>query len=242
MPVSLTAVVDGTPIDYDALRTYTESIEHYVNEGVVSADLQSTTPWVRSTQVFKPDFVTGIYSYARLVSGEVHWSRFGHGSFERSVHHSEVNTRNDGGSSAGKYVVVEGMTRTFSVPAAISTSATATVNTHRVAVAMDWYCYEMGGAGTLDEDTDHCSDFALFVDGTAKAATARPLYTSSSGADGTIGEFIGVKQYSIRYPVSITTAGKHDIGLRIRMYTNASAGWRHIIVSGRTATWSWYVR
>lgn len=242
MPVSLTSVVDGTPIDYDALRAYTKSIEHYLNEGVVSADLQSTTPWVRSTQVFKPDFVTGIYSHARLTSGEVHWSKCGHSSFENSVHHSEVNTRQDGGGTAGKYVVVDGMTRTFSVPAAISTSATATVNTHRVAVAMDWYCYEMGGAGTVDDSTDHCSGFALFVNGTEKGATERPLYTGSPGAGGGISALGAVKQYSIRYPASITAPGKHEIGLRIRMYSHTAQKWRHIIVSGRTATWSWYVR
>lgn len=238
MPVSLTTVADGDPIDYDALRIYTRDIEHYINEGVVSGDLQSSAPWVRSSRVFKPDFQGGAYSFARLVSGEIHWARFGHGSFDRSVHHSEVNTRADLAGTAGKYVEVEGMTRTFSIPEAISAGSDPT---HRVAVAMDWYCYEMGGQGTVDDTTDHCSDFALFVDGDAKSTTARPLYTGSPG-DGTISSFVGAKQYSIRYPVAVTTAGTHNIGLRIRMYSRAANEWRHIIVSGRSATWSWYER
>lgn len=242
MPVSLTTVADGDPIDYDALRTYTRDIEHYINEGVVSGDLQSSAPWVRSSRVFKPDIKTGgAYNYAQMVSGEIHWARFGHGTFDRSVHHSEVNTRNDGGGNPGKYVPVEGMTRSFCVPEAISSSATTTVNTHRVAVAMDWYCYEVGGNGTVDDSTDHCSDFALFVDGTAQPETARPLYTGSTGI-GNITYFKGVKQYSLRFPVPITTAGEHHIGLRIRMYSRSANQWRHVFVSGRSMKLRWYDR
>jgi len=237
MPTSLTTVTAGTPIDYDALRSYCAAIEWYINEGVVANDLKSSATWVRSSRVFAPDFSTGIYENARLVSGEAHWLLRGHSSPERSVHHSQINTSITAGV-AGKYVPVEGMTRTFALPVALSGAEP----THRVRVAMDWYCHELGGKGTVDEATDHCADFALFVDGNSKPSTARPLYTASDGLGGI--DLIAAKQYSIRYGALVTTAGVHNIGLRIRMYGMTSGAgtddWRHIFVWGRTASWSWF--
>lgn len=241
MPISLTTVTTGTAINASTLTSYCASIEHYVNEGIISGDLQSTA-WVRSSRVYGPDFTTGIIQNSRLVSGEAHWTRRGSESSGRSVHHSQINTEPGGG--AGRYVGVEGMTRSFAVPEAISAAADPT---HRVRVCMDWYCHELGGAGTVDDTTDHCSDFALFVDGQPVATTARPLFTASAAtATPGVVDLVAAKQYSIRYPVLITTAGVHHIGLRIRMYTMTSTAvfddWRHVFIWARTASWSWFAR
>lgn len=242
MPTSLTTVTNGTAINASDLTSYCSAIEWYINEGIVAADLKSSAAWVRSSRVFGPDFTTGIVQNGRLVSGEAHWTRRDHTTFARSVHHSEVNT--DAGGTSGKYVTVDGMTRTFAVPTAIGAASDPT---HKLRVCMDWYCHELGGDGTVDETTDHCADFALFVDGSPVAATARPLFTASDAAltPATI-DLVAAHQYSIRYPVPIATAGVHHVGLRIRMYTMTSTAvfpdWRHIFIWGRSASWSWFSR
>lgn len=237
MPLTVTTVTTGTAINASTLTSYCASIEHYINEGIVSGDLQSTA-WVRSSRVYGPDFTTGIIQNSRLVSGEAHWTRRGISSAERSIHHPQINTGITAGT-AGAYVPVDGMTRTFAVPEALSASGDPT---HRVRVCMDWYCHELGGKGTIDDSTDHCADFALFVNGVSKGATARPLYTASNDSGQiTIG---AAKQYSIRYAALLTTAGVQHVGLRIRSYALAVGGgnFRHIFIWARTASWSWFAR
>lgn len=242
MPATIAAVSTGTAISAAALTAADTNIEYYINEGMSASDIKTSSAWVRSKHIFRPEFWTGTAPYSRLVSGEVHYRLRPHDTQRRSIHHSEVNTGVVAGNP-GTYVPVEGMTVTFSVPAAI-TSGSASVK-HYVRANLSWYCHEMGGNGTTDEATDRCADFGLFSGGVVIPQTYRPLYTASGGTG-----FIAlhsVKQYSIMYPVPITGSGTHSIGLRIRMFSRgdiaggtAHDNWKHVVIWGRSINLSWF--
>lgn len=244
MPTTIAAVTTGTAISATALTAADSNIEYYINEGVSASDIKTSAAWVRSKHIFRPEFWTGTAPYSRLVSGEVHYRLRPHDTQRRSIHHSEVNT----GSSvntAGTYVPVEGMTVSFSAPEAIS-DGTA-LGQHYVRVRMAWFAHEAGGQGTVDEATDHCSDFSLFADGASTAVTGRPLFTASAGTTGGI-LINSVHQYGLTYAVPITTTGKHSIGLRIRMYSRGDISgsgtvhnhWRHVMIWGRSMSLDWF--
>ena len=239
MPVSFTNVVDGTPIDFDALRAHALAIETYVNEGIEATDFQTTVPWVQSTHIFKPDFRAGAAPRVQLTSGEIHHRQRTMVPNQRSIHHSEVNTPGGAANQHGNYVSIEGMQVSFSTPDAISGGSPD----HRVIVRANWFVHEIGGNGVPDDAADHCSDFVLMVDGSTIAATARDLYTASDAAspNGRV-KGAAVKQYSISYPAEITTAGVHDIGVKMRMYSRGTgAEWRHVFVWARTLVCRWRV-
>lgn len=244
MPISLTTVTNATAINWATLRGLTLDIETYVNEGIATGDL-STTPWVRSIQVFKPQFNAGVAPSVRLSSGEIHWRYRSNADRSRSIHHSQINTPGATPGTAGSYVPVEGMQISYSAPEVISSGASCD---HRVIVHACWFVHEVGGKGTPDEATNHVADFGLFVGGTVKTATVRDVYTASNATTAT-GEVttIACKQYSILYPASVTTADLHDLGVRVRMYgmTPGAAGqddWRHLFVWGRSTVAHWRIR
>lgn len=238
MPLSLTTVADGTPINWTTLRGLTLDIETYVNEGIPVGDLQSATPWVRSVQVFPPQFHPGPAPFVRLTSGELHYRYRSPAARERSIHHSEVNTPGASAGAHGAYVPVEGMQVSYSTPDVISSGASPD---HRIIVHACWFVHEIGGAGTVNESTDHVADFALFNGGTALPTTARDVYTASSGSVPRV-EPVACKQYTVLYPMSVTTAGTHDLGVRIRMYAHTGTAWRHLFIWGRTTAAHWRIR
>lgn len=242
MPTSLTQVTAGTPISAAAMQDYASDIEYFINEGMASGDIQTSSSWVRSTHIYRPEFNTVLCPRVRFVSGEVHWRHRGFGGRERGIHHAEVNA-GGAANAAGQWVNVDGCNVSFAVPQAITESGDPA---HRVLTRICWYTHEIGGDGTPNEGagaSQHCSDFAMHLDGQTKEATIRPLYTASGS--NTISMW-AVKQYSIMYPARITTAGEHHIGLKMRMYSRGigSGGahdhWRHIFIWGRSTVLSWF--
>lgn len=238
---TLPTVTAGNPVSSAELATYIGDVEYYLNETTTAGDIQTSSAWVSARHVYKPEFWTGIAPFTRLVSGEVHYRYRPFANNRRSVHHAEVSAGATAGV-AGPWLPIQGMSVSFSTPAAVSSGATPE---HRVRVRASWYAYEMGGkGGSTDEKTDRCADMALVVNGTAVTATSRPLFVASNGA-GYAASWAW-HQYSVAYPAECLSAGENHIGVNIRIYSRgdvtgaAHNKWRHIIVGGRSLTLSWF--
>lgn len=233
MALTLSTVAAGDPVNVVAMKAAIQSIEHFVNEEITATQLQTSAPWLDSLMVVKPAFDGGPNSgrsaAMQAVSAEIHYFSVGDADYQRSVHHSVVAT------TAAHQVPVAGMSRTFTTTEQIS-SGTVPKLAH---VLASWYSFEFGGDGTVDDNTSKCAGFFLFVNGTAVDATVRSLYTCSRAEDP--GQLHSRRQHSLYYPASITSAGVHNISLRIRpalMTTGngSKAGnddWRHIFVGNR---------
>lgn len=233
MALTLTTVADGDTINVVAMKAAIQSIEHFVNEEITATQLQTSAPWMDSLMVVKPSFDGGPNSGRSAsfegVSADIHYYAMGDADYGRSIHHSVVS------ATAAHQVPVAGMGRTFSVPEVITSGTVPRV----VTVLASWYAYEFGGDGRVDENTDQCAGFFLFVNGQSVTSSVRPLFTASY-AEGP-GRLIARRQHSLYYPASITTAGVHSISLRVRpaLMTTGNGSlagndnWRHIFVSNR---------
>lgn len=233
MALTLTTVAAGAPINAVAMKAAVQSIEHFLNEEITATQVQTSSPWMDSLMVVKPSFDGGPSSGRSAsfqgVSAEIHYFSVGEADYHRSVHHSVVAT------TAAHQVPVAGMSRTFTTTEAITSGSVPRL----VHVLASWYAYEFGGDGEPDESTNKCAGFFLFVNGTAIEATVRSLYTASRAE--TPGRLTCRRQHSIYYPATISTAGVHNISLRIRpaLMTTGSGSlagndnWRHIFVGNR---------
>lgn len=233
MALTLSTVAAGDPVNVVAMKAAIQSIEHFVNEEITATQLQTSAPWLDSLMVVKPAFDGGPNSgrsaAMQAVSAEIHYFSVGDADYQRSVHHSVVAT------TAAHQVPVAGMSRTFTTTEVI-TSGTVPKLAH---VLASWYSFEFGGDGVMDDNTSKCAGFFLFVNGASVDATVRSLYTCSRAGDP--GQLHCRRQHSLYYPASITSAGVHNISLRIRpalMTTGngSKAGnddWRHIFVGNR---------
>lgn len=255
MALSLTTVTTGTAIDATAMRTVIGQIEHFVNEEVSATQLKTSAPWASSIHVVRPTFIgaptengtvgTAIFDGA---GSEVHYYFEPGQGVRRALFHSDIHIPKTGAASASAYLPVLGMSRTVSLPEVIASGGEPTRRLHIMAT---WYTYEFGGDGTVDESTDTCADFTLFINGSTTPACARSLFTASSaaGSDGNPGPGVNYayKQYSLYYPAKLTTDGIHNVGLRLRTRALGQNGvgndkWRHIFVAERSMVVAWHYR
>lgn len=238
MGVTLTTVTAGTPISWTALRSYIDTIETYVNEGIAYADLKASSPWIDTTRVFRPEFNTGVAPNAVFTSGETHWRTRSHAGRDRVVRHPEINTPSVAGT-AGSYIPVDGLTFTVQTPTGFSSGGAPQ---HRALLRATWFAHEAGGDGTVDETTDRVGDFVVMADGTEYTSTESTIYTATS-----LGRVMGVacKQYSVAYPIRFNDAGVHGVAVRLRLYAKTTTGatddWRHVFVWGRSAFLRWFL-
>jgi len=241
MGLTLTTVTPGDPIDATAMRAANALIEHYVNEEIGAADLKTSAPWIEAMTIVRPRFSggpdSGRTAWFEGATCEVHYFYEGGKDVRRALFHTPLF---DGETTAtvSSYVPIVGMTRTISLPEAISTGASPQ---KRVNVLASWHCYEYGGSGTWpDESASRVADFVLMIDGDTKPSTARSLWKASYPAKYGTSLPMFRKQYGIQYPATISTIGIHNIGVRLRFtpMTTSGAGlvddWRHIFVSERS--------
>lgn len=239
MGLTLTTVTPGDPIDATAMRAANALIEHYVNEEIGAADLKTSAPWIEAMTIVRPRFSggpdSGRTAWFEGATCEVHYFYEGGKDVRRAMFHTPLF---DGETTAtvSTYVPIIGMTRTISLPEAISTGASPQ---KKVNVLASWNTYEYGGHSAFpDESTHRVADFVLMIDGDTKAATARSLWNASNPATYGTGMPMFRKQYGIQYPATISTVGIHNIGVRLRTtemtVTAGDDDWRHIFVAERS--------
>lgn len=235
MSLSLTTVVDGTPITAAAINSYITSIETYLNEGIASADLLAT-PWVESTHVFKPEFFGAPDKRAELVSGNLHYRVQGDSMYTAAAFHHDLIKNG--------VAYVPGLQVSFKCPA-----------NSMVRVLCSFAAFEWGGIGTVNEGPaaltplPRAGTFQLHLDGSSGpfgTTTTRPLYESGMSDPAfptqeescVVGALVARKQHSIAEYVPVATAGVHTIGVSLTIpapvLTGASYDQRHVFVLQRS--------
>lgn len=233
MGLTLTTVVDGTTITAAAVQGYIETIETYLNEGIASADLQATPGWVQSTHVFKPEFFGSPDPRCELVSGDVHWRKYGDSLYTAAAAHYDL--------AKGAKVFIPGLQVSFKLNVA-----------RTVRVLASFAAFEWGGVGTVNEGAagsgtvGRVADFYVHQDGVLLDATTRRGLFESGQTDpaaplastDVIGALVARKQISYAETNFFASAGQHTMGvyavLKAPVVTGAAADWRHVFVLQRS--------
>ena len=235
MGLTLTTVVDGTPITAAAVEDYIAKIELYLNEGVASADLD-TAPWVDSVHIFKPEFYGSPSPRTKLVSGMAHYYRKTDSIYTTAAFHYELGRES--------YVHVPGLQATLKIPE----------NSTRVNVTASFAAYEWGGSDVVDEGstlspTSVVANFYLYQNDTQLAHTGRRIYpsgeTPTTDETSVLGALVSRKQICMSDSLSFN-AGTNSCGVRVGVQlptvTGAMADWKHVFVLQRNFVVDYHLR
>lgn len=232
MSLALTTVSNGSVISAPDLRTYCSQVEDYVNQGIASADLLSTS-WVESTHIYGPSFPGAPNPRGRFETGQTIYRQTGMDPLQEAIFHNRYNSG---------YVPVDRLCATFCVP---ETLDQGTSPKYDLLVEASFWCYSFGGINaTVDEATDLAASFKLQMAGSNRDATQRNLYAGDAAAavpyNG--GIIYARKNHHMvaRIQASSMAAGVYSVGVVVDVATNVDI--RHIIVGGRTLRATWYVR
>lgn len=232
MGLTLTTITPGATTSASALRTYVNTIETYINEGIVSADLLATA-WVERTHVFGPSFFGSPNPRARFETGQVNYRHTSHDRLRRTIHHHQVNT--------GQYVAIDGLCDTYCLPETLRQGSSPY---YRLRVEAAFYCFEYGGTGgAVDESTDLAAHFKMFVDEAQRPSSERQLYTGSGAALGP-GVIYARHNHHMSETIDDPTynaAGIHHVAVKVNVESTANL-WQHIFVAGRDLRVSWWLR
>lgn len=236
MPLTLTTIVSGATTSASALRTYVGSIELYLNEGIVSADLDQTS-WVERTNIYGPSFFAAPHHRSRFETGQVIYRQTSQDVLERTIHHY-----NSGSGSSG-YVGIEGLAATFVVPEDLAQGSSPY---YRLRAESSFFAYEYGGeAGTADEGLAGgvTARFRMVVDGTRRAQSERPIYIGSENVVGA-GIFYARHNHHMSETIAAGSfaAGVHSVGVQVTVENPAGKQWQHIFVGGRNLRVGWWMR
>lgn len=235
MGLTLTTVVDGTPITAAAVEDYIAKIERYLNEGVASADLD-TAAWVDSVHIFKPEFYGSPYPRTKLVSGMAHYYRKTDSIYTAAAFNYELGRES--------YVHVPGLQATLKIPE----------DNTRVNVNASFAAFEWGGSDTVDEGatlapSSVVSKLYLYQDETQLAHTGRRLYpsgaTPTTDAETVLGALVARKQICMSDSLSFN-AGTRTCGVRVAVQLPTKAGamadWKHVFVLQRNFVVDYHLR
>jgi hypothetical protein len=235
MGLTLTTVVDGTSLTAAAVEDYVAKIERYLNEEVVSADLD-TAAWVDSVHIFKPEFYGSPYPRTKLVSGMAHYYRKTDNIYTVAAFNYRLGRES--------FVHVPGLQASLKIPD----------NSTRVNVTASFAAFEWGGSDTVDEGStltpsSVVANFYLYQDETQLGYTGRRLYpsgaTPTTEAETVLGALVARKQICMSDSLSFN-AGTRTCGVRVGVQlpttTGALADWKHVFVLQRNFVVDYHLR
>jgi len=214
MGITVSTFTTATAVSAADIITEVERIEEFINGGIVAGDLQTSSTWVDSTHIFKPDLST---KRSVCVSGDIHHRSAGFDLWERSLHYPDA--------SADTWVPIRGTSATFHVPA---------MNTVYCDILASLYVWEVGGdlSTATERENTRCAQLALFINGSRWAGSIRKLFASTDGD-----YYFARKQHCwVGHTAALLVEGINTVEVRIRvdaLSTYTGRDWKHIFVEGR---------
>lgn len=233
MPLSLTLVNTGDPVDASVLMTRVRSIQRYVNETNVANDRASQ--WCTSHHIYRPDFYGAPNPRTVFTCGCTWFRQVG-----ASVADQWITSFHLG---EGPFPV-PGLFASMHFPESL---AQGTVH-YRLNVWASFYTYEYGGTDVdVDENSYQAATFHLGAWAAPAAPsdirdeTQRRLYKGCQTSTYNQQAFFARKQHSMFYAFAgntkdVSTPGVVHAGVwckPIRPATPANPEWKHIFVLQR---------
>lgn len=215
MGLSMPTFTDGTAIAASALRDRGDDVEEFLNRGIVSGDLKTSSKWVDRLLIYKPEFYGSPAPRAECVSGDVHYRFRDDVLQEAAVYHGE--------QVVGTWIPIHGLSVTVRNPWTVSVRCT---------ISASLYAFTIFGSTSYVPWGQKSADFALFLDQFQQTGTTRGLYVAN-GKSGLFGrENIGI----VGMPTVPT--GTHNISVKINLqattYTGTAPNWKHTFVVPRS--------
>ena len=203
-------------------------MEKFINGGISSADIDTSTKWVKERQVVRPEFYGSPSPKTLLISSDLH------------VRHV--------GNNLYTFVITEDITKEYIPIPGLSATIYADLNqdedkTCFAIVNACWFCLEKEAVGTsrnsgLDDDTplsgltrdivEHnnvlAATFALYVNGVKQAGTERYLYWNYDG--------FAFKNHSISAMISLNR-GYNDVSVRLNPVPDGTYTFYQVMVRER---------
>lgn len=194
MALSFTGFVDGDIVSASTIKSQLDDVEDFVNEGISSSDLTTSTKWLTRELIYKPEFYGAPAPRVEAITGDTHYRLAPFGIPDQAHFHCDANLQAQ---------AVHGLAVTFKVPR----------NNTNVSVACNFWAYESGGnisqtfctipptAGTdevsdMEQDDRHAAKFSLRFDAGQSSdddeiGTARYLYLGSDVSEAWIDNYSG---------------------------------------------------
>lgn len=226
MPVVLTTIPSGDPINADTLRGLVLDVEKYVNEAIAATDRGSS--WLTSNHVYRPDFYGAPDPRTTLVSGEIAFRSRGLSDPDRAFFTGFLGT--------GPFPI-PGLNATVQIPETLD----AGTYYYRLVMAASFYVYEWGGNDDdMDEYTaaNQAATFNVSVNGVIQAGSDIRLWKGSKSQAYEDVAYYPRKQASVVWASAGMGAdlnvGVNNIGIVVSPQPVAFSGgaviYKHIIV------------
>lgn len=184
------------------IEEHVAALEEFINGGIQSSDLKSTSAWVGHRHIDAPDFFGSPAPRWEGVSQVVHHRRVGERLEDAAVYVDDV--------APNKWVAIPGLS-------AVVRSHPQVTRTVGLEVAATWFTYEAQGSitysyTTIETSAQLCATFGLFIDDVLQEGTLRPLYRATSSAiRGTR------KHHSINFYQPGLSDGTHHVCIKVKV-------------------------
>lgn len=199
MGVTLPDFTDGTEIESAGIRSKFNSIEEYLNGGIVQGDLANSR-WVGPQKIYKPDFYGSPAPRMEAQSGDTHYRHVGDSRSERAVFHGDLDVKTYRG-----------------IPGLCATVKNPYTQTLRADIVANFFVWEDGGFNAFSTNPPFAkvaARFAIFVDGSVVPGTERRMYNSVRSE--TDARLYARQQIGTIASVSLSP-GVHQVGIYCRV-------------------------
>ena len=227
MPVTISTFSNNTILTASGINSMFESIEEFINGGITSSDIQSSSKWVEERKVVRPTFFITPSKKTQLVSSDVH---------ERFT-----------GNLLFTHIMTNDITQDFTAIPGLSATVYADLNqdessTCFAAVHCTFFCQEKeaiagdANAGVADNTDNSRTDlqvenadvlaatFALSVNGVEQTGTQRYLYWNYNG--------FAFKNHSIAAMITLNR-GMNNISVRVKPEPDGTYNFYQIMIRER---------
>jgi len=205
MPISLSQFNSGDVITAESVMDRLDAMEKYINGGISSADL-STSPWVKTEHIVKPEFYGSPSPRFLGVTSDVHHRHIRNNIQEFDLFIEEMGT---------EWHVIPSLAASFYCD-----------QDAVIEVYTSFWVYETGGSVSsfIGDENTRAARIKLFLDGTGEDTTQRRVSAGSSDSD--------VAHYHRRFhhilwrSTTKITKGPHSVSVRIQPANLGSASSR----------------
>ena len=217
MPISILPLASGT-LTASAVNSIFQKLEDFINGGIDSTDIDTSTKWCKERKVVRPEFYGSPAPKTLLASSDLHVRYVGDNLYTFVV-------TND--ISGQDYLPIPGLSATIYADLNQEESSTCLG-----IVNACWFCLEKEALGTnrnsgLDDGTNNnlthlqvenddalAATFALYVNGVKQTGTERYLYWNYDG--------FAFKNHSVSAMITLNR-GMNDISIRVKAEADGSS-------------------
>ena len=214
MGLSISNFVGGSVITASDLLEKQDDVERFINGGIEATDLKSSSPWVDSKHIVKPEFYGSPAPRTLSTTFDAHYRKTSNAITESALFYEDIST-ND-------WLVIPGLGASFHLPQEAYCQIYA-----------NFYVFgAQSGGYPSDMERWRSAYFSIHVDGVTQDSTYRSHYGATAAGLNT-----AKKQHSMAYAVDgVLARGNHSVSVRIKVQKNAAIGtrnWERIYVGAR---------